>query len=60
MVMNKVFTIIFNPSFALIGKMMNVAVMEIGDNVLISPDLTGQINWLEGTVIEEENNTFNG
>jgi hypothetical protein len=31
-----------------------------GDNVLISPDLTGLANWTEGRVIEVENNTFNG
>jgi hypothetical protein len=33
---------------------------KIGDNVLISPDLTGFVQWEEGTVIEVENNTFNG
>ena len=31
-----------------------------GDNILISPDLTGLSNWAEGIVIEVENNTFNG
>jgi len=31
-----------------------------GDNVLISPDLTGLAKWTEGIVIEVENNTFNG
>ena len=31
-----------------------------GDRVLISPDLTGLAKWTEGTVIEVENNTFNG
>jgi hypothetical protein len=31
-----------------------------GDNILISPDLTGLTNWAEGIVIDVENNTFNG
>jgi len=39
---------------------MNATVIETGDNVLISPDLTGLTNWTEGVVIEVENNTFNG
>jgi hypothetical protein len=34
--------------------------VKIGDCVLISPDLTGLPQWKEGTVIEVENNTFNG
>lgn len=34
--------------------------MEIGDKVLISPDLTLMKVWLEGTVIEVENNPFVG
>jgi hypothetical protein len=34
--------------------------IETGDSVLISPDLTGLTNWTEGTVVEVENNTFNG
>jgi len=34
--------------------------IETGDNILISPDLTGLANWAEGVVIEVENNTFNG
>ena len=34
--------------------------VEIGDNILISPDLTGQSNWTDGVVIEVKNNTFNG
>jgi hypothetical protein len=34
--------------------------VKIGDNVLISPDLTGLSQWEKGTVIEVENNTFNG
>ena len=34
--------------------------MKTGDYVLISPDLTGFSNWLEGKVVEVENNTFNG
>ena len=39
---------------------MMTATIKTGDNVLISPDLTGTVNWLEGKVIEVENNTFNG
>jgi hypothetical protein len=31
-----------------------------GDYVMISPDLTGAPKWMEGTVIDIENNTFNG
>jgi len=34
--------------------------IETGENVLISPDLTGLTNWTEGIVIEIEKNTFNG
>jgi hypothetical protein len=36
------------------------AKIQTGDNVLISPDLTGFQMWTEGTVIEVKNNTFNG
>ncbi|MDR1416757.1 MAG: transcriptional regulator [Prevotellaceae bacterium] len=36
------------------------ATVKIGDNVLISTDLTGLSHWEEGTVIDVENNTFNG
>ena len=39
---------------------MATQIVETGDNVLISPDLTGQTKWTEGIVIEVENNTFNG
>ena len=39
---------------------MTATMIEIGDNILISPDLTGLTNWVEGIVIEVENNTFNG
>ena len=39
---------------------MDTAVPTTGDNVLISPDLTGLTNWMEGVVVEVENNTFNG
>ena len=39
---------------------MNATRIATGDNVLISPDLTGLTNWTEGVVIEVENNTFNG
>lgn len=34
--------------------------MALGDNVLISPDLTKQKEWLKGQVIEVENNSFIG
>jgi hypothetical protein len=34
--------------------------IQTGDNVLISPDLTGYPVWEEGVVIEVTNNTFNG
>jgi len=34
--------------------------IETGEDVLISPDLTGLTNWTEGIVIEIEKNTFNG
>lgn len=33
---------------------------KIGNKVLISPDLTKLPDWVEGTVIEVENNTFVG
>ena len=39
---------------------MTSTMVETGDNILISPDLTGLTKWTEGTVIEVENNTFNG
>jgi len=39
---------------------MNATAIQTGDNILISPDLTGQRNWIEGIVIEVENNSFNG
>ena len=39
---------------------MVTTMMDTGDNVLISPDLTGLTQWTEGVVIEIENNTFNG
>jgi hypothetical protein len=34
--------------------------MEVGDKVLISPDLTMQKKWLPATVIEVEDNSFIG
>lgn len=34
--------------------------MNIGDKVLISPDLTKLTDWISGTVIEVENNPFVG
>jgi hypothetical protein len=39
---------------------MNATTIQTGDNILISPDLTGKANWTEGVVIEVKNNTFNG
>ena len=39
---------------------MTEAMIKTGDDVLISPDLTGLTNWTEGIVIEVEKNTFNG
>jgi len=39
---------------------MTETMIETGENVLISPDLTGLTNWTEGIVIEIEKNTFNG
>jgi len=39
---------------------MTETIIERGNNVLISPDLTGLTNWAEGIVIEVKNNTFNG
>ncbi|MDR3094701.1 MAG: transcriptional regulator [Bacteroidales bacterium] len=34
--------------------------MTTGDKVLISPDLTSLNKWINGVIIEIENNTFNG
>ncbi len=34
--------------------------MKVGDRAIVSPDLTGLDDWKEGTVIEIENNHFNG
>ena len=34
--------------------------MKVGDKVLISPDLTLQMDWLPGIVIQVENNPFVG
>jgi hypothetical protein len=34
--------------------------MEIGDNVLISPDLTHLKRWIPGEIIEIEDNSFVG
>jgi len=39
---------------------MDTKVIETGDSVLISPDLTGLTNWTEGVVVEVESNTYNG
>jgi len=33
---------------------------KIGDNIFISPDLTGQKHWIEAKVIEVEQNKFVG
>jgi len=34
--------------------------MKKGDNVMISPDLTHQADWISGEVIDVENNSFVG
>ncbi|MBO4741394.1 MAG: transcriptional regulator [Bacteroidales bacterium] len=34
--------------------------MKKGDNVMISPDLTNQQDWIGGKVIDVENNSFVG
>ena len=34
--------------------------MALGDTILISPDLTMQSEWIKGTVIEVDNNSFIG
>ncbi|UOE40828.1 transcriptional regulator [Chryseobacterium suipulveris] len=34
--------------------------MKNGDRVLISPQVTGRPDWIEGTVIQVENNPFVG
>lgn len=34
--------------------------MKKGDKVLISPDLTGLMDWILGRVIDVEDNSFNG
>lgn len=34
--------------------------MKIGDRVLVSPDVTHMVNWIEGRVIKVENNSFVG
>lgn len=34
--------------------------MKTGDKVQVSPDLTGLDDWLTGTVIDVEDNPFNG
>jgi predicted AlkP superfamily phosphohydrolase/phosphomutase len=39
---------------------MDTAKIKKGENVLISPDLTGLINWTEGVIVEIKKNTFNG
>jgi hypothetical protein len=39
---------------------MTATMIETGENILISPDLTGLTNWAEGIGVEVENNTFNG
>ena len=39
---------------------MKLRTFETGDQVLISPDLTGLTNWSDGVVVEVENNKYNG
>ena len=38
----------------------NICDMKVGDNVLISPDLTHQTDWVKGKVIDVEQNQFVG
>jgi len=52
--------IIFLPPLTKSLIIMNTKTIQTGDNVLISPDLTGKAVWTEGIVIEVENNSFNG
>ena len=37
-----------------------VSDFKTGDRALVSPDRTGLNDWLEGVVIDVENNSFNG
>jgi len=39
---------------------MTPTMIKTGDNILISPDLTGLTKWIEGIIIEIKNNSFNG
>ncbi len=34
--------------------------MKLGDRVLISPQVTGRIDWVEATIVEVENNPYVG
>ena len=34
--------------------------MKVGDNVLISPDLTHKTDWIKGKIIDVEQNQFVG
>ncbi len=34
--------------------------MKLGEKAKVSPDLTGQDDWIEGIVIDIENNPFKG
>lgn len=38
----------------------NICDMKVGDNVLISPDLTHQTDWVKGKIIDVEQNQFVG
>jgi len=40
--------------------MTTISDFKTGDRALVSPDRTGLNDWLEGTVIDVENNSFNG
>ena len=40
--------------------MKQTDIMKVGDKVRISPDLTLQKEWLSGTVIQVEDNSFVG
>ena len=41
------------------GEKTNLA-MALGDDILISPDLTLQKDWVKGKIIEMEDNSFVG
>ncbi len=40
--------------------LLKITLMKLGDNVFISPDLTRLSNWIQGNIIDVENNPYNG